>query len=124
MLKVSDAKLTGPDSDGVMDWEETHATIQGTFLIHTKHVSHTMDSDVRSERFRLADVPFVQYFKAGFALHGAYWHDDFGKPRSHGCINLSPPDAQWLFGWTQPAVPAQWHAALSPDAGTLVHIHP
>ena len=43
---------------------------------------------------QLRDVPYIQYFAAGQALHGAYWHDVFGKPRSHGCVNLSPP-APW-----------------------------
>jgi hypothetical protein len=82
-----------------------------------------MKSDQRGEEFELDDVPFVQYFTEGYALHGVYWHDDFGRPRSHGCINLSPHDAAWLFAWTDPEVPEHWHAALS-DAGTLVHVHP
>ena len=51
-------------------------------------------------------MPFVQYFTEGFALHGAYWHDDFGTPRSHGCVNLAPVDAAWLFRFTDPEVPA------------------
>ncbi|MBI4704944.1 MAG: L,D-transpeptidase [Deltaproteobacteria bacterium] len=40
-------------------------------------------------------------------MHGAYRHEDFGAPRSHGCVNLSPLDAAWLLGWTTPAVPAR-----------------
>jgi lipoprotein-anchoring transpeptidase ErfK/SrfK len=100
-----------------------HATKQGTFLIHTKHVTVTMDSDAAGESFDLHDVPHVQYFNGGYALHGAYWHDDFGKPRSHGCVNLSPHDAAWLFAWTSPELPEGWHGALS-ESGTLVHIHP
>ena len=70
------------------------------------------------------DVPFVQYFTEGYAFHAAYWHDEFGTPRSHGCVNLSPIDAAWLFNWTLPEVPAAWHAALSLKKGTLVFIHP
>ncbi|MBI4705409.1 MAG: L,D-transpeptidase [Deltaproteobacteria bacterium] len=118
------ATLVSTGADGIQDHRKTHATIQGSFLIHTKHVSTTMDGDERGDEFDLRDVPFVQYFADGYALHGAYWHDDFGTPRSHGCVNLAPLDAAWLFGWTAPAVPAGWHAALSLRGGTLVHIHP
>jgi hypothetical protein len=59
--------------------------------------------------FELRDVPWIQYFAAGYALHGAYWHDVFGVPRSHGCINLSPIDARVVFRWTDPPVPDGWH---------------
>ena len=66
------------------------------------------------------------YFKGGYAIHGAYWHDDFGRPRSHGCINLAPIDARYVFRWSLPDVPPHWHAGYSSDAmgeGTLIHIH-
>lgn len=59
--------------------------------------------------FELRDVPWIQYFDAGFALHGAYWHDVFGVPRSHGCINLAPIDARHVFNWTEPKLPRGWH---------------
>ena len=50
-------------------------------------------------------------FHGHHALHGAYWHDKFGRPKSHGCINLSPEDARRLFFCTEPAVPPGWHGA-------------
>jgi L,D-transpeptidase catalytic domain len=62
-----------------------------------------------SSDFELRDVPWIQYFAAGYALHGAYWHDVFGIPRSHGCVNLSPIDARYVFFWTDPPVPTGWH---------------
>ena len=68
-------------------------------------------------------VPFVQYFHKGYALHGTYWHDEFGKLRSHGCVNLSPIDAAWLFEWTDPSVPPRWHGRVDKDRGTVVYIH-
>jgi hypothetical protein len=106
------------------DPEKTDATIRGTFMIHAKHVSGTMDGDETEEdTFDLRDVPYIQYFHDGYALHGAYWHDEFGKVRSHGCINLAPADAAWLFEWTEPEVPPGWHGALNLQAGTLVYIH-
>jgi L,D-transpeptidase catalytic domain len=75
--------------------------------------------------FELRDVPWIQYFAAGYALHGAYWHDVFGTPRSHGCVNLAPIDARYVFMWTGPAVPDGWHGLnVSEDfgQGTLVRI--
>jgi hypothetical protein len=59
--------------------------------------------------FELRDVPWIQYFASGYALHGAYWHDVFGIPRSHGCVNLTPIDARVVFRWTDPPVPDGWH---------------
>ena len=116
--------LVSTGIDGIGDPEKTHSTIQGQFLTHTKHVTITMSGDEVGDEFDLRDVPYVQYFEGGYALHAAYWHDSFGQPRSHGCINLSPLDARWLFDWTDPQVPAGWHGALSLNNGTLVHIHP
>jgi hypothetical protein len=116
--------LVSTGADGLGDPKKTHSTIQGAFLIHTKHVAATMDGDDVGDEFDLRDVPFVQYFTEGFALHAAYWHDEFGTPRSHGCVNLAPRDAAWLFGWTTPDVPAGWHGALTLKHGTLVYTHP
>jgi lipoprotein-anchoring transpeptidase ErfK/SrfK len=62
-----------------------------------------------SQNFELRDVPWIQYFASGYAIHGAYWHDVFGIPRSHGCINLSPIDARYVFNWTEPELPPGWH---------------
>lgn len=113
--------LVSTGVDGTGDPETTHSTVQGQFLIHTKHVTATMDGDDVGDEFDLHEVPYVQYFKEGFAFHAAYWHDGFGVPRSHGCVNLSPLDARWLFAWTEPHVPAAWHGAMS-TRGTLVRV--
>lgn len=103
--------------------EEDRATRQGQFRIHTKHVSITMSSDEQGDEYDLRDVPYVQYFSDGYALHASYWHDAFGTPRSHGCVNLSPLDARWMFDWTDPEVPAEWHGALS-LVGTFINVRP
>jgi hypothetical protein len=116
--------LVSTGRDGLGDPETTHSTLRGQYLIHTKHVSVTMSSDQVGEEFDLRDVPYVQYFQDNYALHAAYWHDAFGTPRSHGCINLSPLDARWLFQWTDPAVPQLWHGAFSLREGTLIDIEP
>lgn len=71
-----------------------------------------------SQNYELRDVPWIQYFASGYALHGAYWHDVFGIPRSHGCINLSPIDAHAAFSWTEPQVPEGWHGLnVGPETG-------
>ncbi len=76
--------------------------------------------------YALHDVPYIQYFAQGYALHAAYWHDVFGKRRSHGCVNLSPIDAHRVFMWTEPAVPDGWHAVNAGKdlgEGTTVVVH-
>lgn len=117
------ATLVSTGRDGLGDPEETFSTVRGVFLIHTKHVTATMSGDEADDEFDLRDVPYVQYFHGGYAFHAAFWHDGFGQPRSHGCINLSPRDARTLFSLTEPPVPLRWHSALSTE-GTLVYIHP
>ena len=118
------ATLVSTGEAGLDDPTKTKATKRGIFRIHTKYVTATMDSRVVGEEFELRDVPYVQYFTEGYALHAAYWHDVFGQPKSHGCINLAPEDARRLFFWTGPAVPAGWHgASAGGKAGTVVFIH-
>ncbi|XXU59658.1 L,D-transpeptidase [Sorangium sp. So ce1078] len=76
--------------------------------------------------YALKDVPYIQYFASGYALHAAYWHDVFGTPRSHGCINMSPIDAHRVFMWTDPPVPPGWHAINTGEElgeGTTIIIH-
>lgn len=117
--------LVSTGAGGLGDPEKTTATVQGTFMIYAKHVSATMNGDEdKADSFSLRDVPFVQYFHKGYALHGAYWHDEFGRWRSHGCVNLSGHDSAWLFEWTDPPVPKDWHMVLNKERGTVVVIRP
>ncbi len=101
-----------------------HTTPGGLFRIHAKYVSTTMSgADEHSGRYRVEEVPWTMYYDASFALHGAYWHDRFGRVRSHGCTNLAPADARWLFRWSTPHVPKTWHARIG-ASGTWVLITP
>jgi len=121
------ATMVSTGKAGLGDPRKTHSTPRGTFRIRDKHITNTMDSQVVGEEFELNDVPWVQYFKAGYALHAAYWHTEYGRPRSHGCINVSPIDAYRIFHWTDPALPDAWHgvsATESTGEGTIVHVHP
>jgi lipoprotein-anchoring transpeptidase ErfK/SrfK len=113
--------------DGLGDPKKTLSTPTGTFTIREKHVTTTMDANEVDNKFELRDVPWVQYFKGGYAIHAAPWHDEYGKPRSHGCINLSPIDARRVFLFTAPTLPVDWHgvnASKETGEGTLVYIHP
>jgi lipoprotein-anchoring transpeptidase ErfK/SrfK len=121
------ATLVSTGEAGLDDPATTKATKRGIFRIHSKYMTATMDSRVVGEEFELRDVPYVQYFTEGYALHAAYWHDVFGQPKSHGCINLAPEDARRLFFWTGPQVPPGWHGASAGNAGktgTVVFVHP
>lgn len=117
------ATLVSTGVGGAADPSETQATVQGVFRIHTKHITRTMAGPEADDPYDLRDVPYIQYFHEGYALHAAFWHDGFGQPRSHGCINLSPSDARHLFHVTEPMVPSGWHSALS-RRGTVIWIHP
>ena len=83
----------------------------GLFEIQQKYVSTTMNAtDPIDGFYEVEEVPWTLYYFGGYALHGAYWHTDFGKVRSHGCTNIAPVDARWLYYWSEPEVPAAWHA--------------
>ncbi len=103
------------------------ATPPGVHRIWVKLFASDM-ANVQSQdidpHYSLEDVPYVQFFDDSVALHGTYWHGDFGHPRSHGCVNLSPLDAHWLFDFTEPRLPAGWAAAYpaSIDAGSVVRV--
>jgi lipoprotein-anchoring transpeptidase ErfK/SrfK len=108
------------------DKERNYKTPTGTWRIREKHIAATMDGDVASDGpYSIEDVPWIMYYNGSYALHGAFWHNNFGRTRSHGCVNLSPLDARALFNWTEPRLPENWHAVWStPERpGTLVVVH-
>lgn len=80
-------------------------------------------SDVR-RNYAIEGVPWIQYFEGSNGLHAAFWHDDFGRRRSHGCVNLAPQDAAFLFQFTEPALPDGWLAVFptEDDPGTIVRV--
>lgn len=106
---------------------EGFETPTGTFRIQAKHVSTTMD-DLASgdEAYSIEDVPWTMFFEGSYALHGAFWHGQFGRVRSHGCVNLAPADARWLFNWSTPTTPEGWHGVFATprNPGTYVVIEP
>jgi lipoprotein-anchoring transpeptidase ErfK/SrfK len=72
-------------------WE--HPTVTGQYRVYLKF----RYADMAGPGYYLPNVPFTMYFYKGYALHGTYWHSNFGTPMSHGCVNLSIPDAEWLY---------------------------
>jgi len=117
---VSTGRARG--SDPALDYR----TPVGLYRIRGKHLTSTMDNDEPGEPpYSLEDVPYVMYFKGAYAFHSAFWHDRFGRPRSHGCINLAPRDAKWLYNWAAPDLPASWHGgtATEKNPGAWVYIH-
>jgi lipoprotein-anchoring transpeptidase ErfK/SrfK len=80
-------------------------TVLGKYRIYVKYRSQTMSGP----GYYLPNVPFVMYFYKGYGLHGTYWHNNFGRPMSHGCVNMRTNEAQWLYNWA--------------SVGTLVNVH-
>lgn len=80
-------------------------TPTGRYRVYAKYVA----DDMSGPGYYLPGVPHVMYFYRGYSIHGTYWHSSFGRPMSHGCINLPRSEARWLFYWA--------------PVGTLVRIH-
>jgi hypothetical protein len=119
---------TGRKAKDPDDKVHDHQTIQGSFRIREKHIAITMDGDGPAPGdmpYSIEDVPYVMYFEGSYALHGAFWHSNFGRQQSHGCVNLAPLDAKQLFFWTDPPLPQGWHGVLASKdrLGTRVVVH-
>ena len=82
-----------------------HPTVTGQYHVYIKYRYKHMSGP----GYSLPDVPFTMFFYQGYAIHGTYWHNNFGTPMSHGCVNLSIPDAEWIYNWA--------------SVGTLVNVH-
>lgn len=80
-------------------------TVTGKYKIYVKIRSGSM----HGPGYFLPDVPYIMYFHKGYGLHGTYWHNNFGTPMSHGCVNLRTDEAGWLFNWA--------------SVGTVVNVH-
>jgi hypothetical protein len=114
-------------STGVGHGDEATATPLGVHRVWAKLRTTDMTNleDEDAERYySMEEVPWVLFFTKGYGLHGAFWHRSFGHVRSHGCVNLTPADAERLFRWASPHLPAGWTAVLPTDydPGTLVRV--
>jgi LysM repeat protein len=86
-----------------------YPTVTGRFHIWLRYQSQTMNGYRLGYDYYLPNVPYVMYFHKDYALHGTYWHNNFGTPMSHGCVNMTTADAQWLYNWS--------------SYGTMVNVH-
>jgi lipoprotein-anchoring transpeptidase ErfK/SrfK len=111
-IDLSSQRVTAYDGDEavrtfiVSTGTSAHPTVSGQFRVYTKLYA----TDMAGPGYYLPDVPYTMYYYRGYAIHGTYWHSNFGTPMSHGCVNLYTPDAQWMFDFA--------------SIGTLVNVHP
>jgi lipoprotein-anchoring transpeptidase ErfK/SrfK len=80
-------------------------TVSGQYRVYVKYVA----ADMAGPGYYLPSVPYVMYFYKGYSIHGTYWHNNFGTPMSHGCVNLRTNDAEWVYNRA--------------SVGTMVNIH-
>jgi lipoprotein-anchoring transpeptidase ErfK/SrfK len=110
-VNLSQQQLVAYEGDSPVYWVTVSTglpgtpTVTGQYRIYVKYPAQTMSGP----GYYLPDVPYVMYFYLGYGIHGTYWHNNFGQPMSHGCVNTPTPDAQWLYNWA--------------DVGTLVNVH-
>jgi hypothetical protein len=99
-------------------------TPKGLFRIREKHVDMDLVQRWGDDPYFLQGVPFVVFFHKNIAIHAAYWHNGFGVHHSHGCVNLSVPDARFVFNFVKPALPPGYRhiAATSKDRGSTIRV--
>ena len=94
------------------------------YTFHKRPSRHMAAGNLAYNGYDLPGVPWVCYItEKGVAFHGTYWHNDFGTPRSHGCINLPSQAAKWIYRWTMPAVPPSEQMAYTRFGGTRVDVY-
>ncbi len=118
--RISSGKAYDPITGQISD---QFATPAGNLITHWKIISKNMTAGSAQAGYSTPAVPWSTFISGdGIAIHGAFWHNAFGEKRSHGCINVSPENAKWIFRWTTPYVSlAQSEMRVSlPDHGTIV----
>jgi hypothetical protein len=116
---------SGAEFDASGNAVDAWATPTGDLNTHWKIVSLNMSGGGSASGYSTPAVPWSTVIHGdGIAIHGAFWHNDFGEKRSHGCINVRPEDAKWIFRWTTPFISlAQCEQRLTwPDHGTTVSV--
>jgi lipoprotein-anchoring transpeptidase ErfK/SrfK len=106
-LDLSEQRLSAFEGDTVL---LTAPVSTGTTRYPTPAGEYTIIRKVRSQvmsgpGYYLPNVEWVSYFLAGYAIHGTYWHSNFGHPMSHGCVNMTNHDAQWIYNWAPKGTP-------------------
>jgi lipoprotein-anchoring transpeptidase ErfK/SrfK len=113
-----------PEFATLVSTGRSHPTPRGNYPIWAKVASMDMENqDYEDDPYLVQGVPWVLLFQGHNAIHGAYWHDRFGHRKSHGCVNLSPRDARFVFEWVAPALPAGWTGWLPLELARSVVVH-
>jgi len=76
-----------------------YPTVEGIYRVYAKYRVAKMEGGRGADYYYIPKVPYIMYFYSGYALHGADWHNNFGQPMSHGCVNLPVDAAKWMFDW-------------------------
>ena len=126
-INLSSQSLSAYEGDVPIYWAPASTgtrwtpTVTGRYHIYLKVRSQTMSGP----GYRLPNVPYVMFFYKAYSLHGTYWHNNFGQPMSHGCVNLRTEDARWLYEWSGPVMsPGKNYVRASDEnPGTLVVVH-
>lgn len=100
-------------------------TPPGLYRLRSKSAITKMAAEEREfSHYEVSEVPWATRFRSGLYFHAAYWHDDFGNAVSHGCVNLSPIDARWVYDWTEPAMPPGWtEIEIALPGSIIVRVH-
>ncbi len=96
---------TWVDAKVISSGKAATPTLTGVFEIQDKYRTTVM----RGADYEVPDVPHAMFYDGGYAIHGVYWHNNFGTPMSHGCVNMSENAAAWLFGWARVGTPVVIH---------------
>jgi len=112
VVSISEQALWALEGDEVMmstyisTGKRRFETPPGTFYVNTKVPVQDMEGIIGGEYYNVANVPDVMYFtNVGHAIHGTYWHDNFGNPMSHGCVNVPMGTSNWLYEWAPMGTP-------------------
>lgn len=137
-VDLSDQKLIAREGDRVFMESSISSGLPGTptpkgeFRIWIKLRATKMSGGSGRGYYYLPNVPYVMFFensqvpgRRGYGLHGTYWHNDFGRPRSHGCVNLPTENAKQLYYWVTPSLPEGKGVvrATAENPGTKIIIH-
>ena len=129
VISLADQTLTCLEGDETVFHTRTATglprtpTPPGEFRVTYKRTVRRMTVTDIPSPYDLPGVPYVIYFTwAGHAIHGTYWHNDYGRRQSNGCVNLTPDDARWVFRWADPVVPYEVYTTFTEprEAGTRV----
>lgn len=97
-----------------------HDTPTGLYRVQRKYLTKIMRGhDPKEGIYHVEEVPWTTYYYGSYAVHGAYWHNTFGAVRSHGCTNVAPADARWLYYWGEPKLAPHFHAQVREQALAL-----